>query len=118
MDTGGGHCVLCADWNPVYCLLNEPPEEPYDQRRLAALQRTCTAAEIEAGIEIVWDMPGDEPAHLHATSFEEFLVRIYFAEWTDWLLCGSRCDHGQIPDNLKEYLIRMYSEKGRSLSST
>jgi hypothetical protein len=55
---------------------------------------------------------------LCATNFEDFVARIYFREWVWYSI--SRFDRddtldGQIP-RLKEYLVKIFSEKGRRLA--
>jgi hypothetical protein len=55
---------------------------------------------------------------LHATSFEEFLVRVYFSQWTNYVVNAYELECEEldknIPDNVKEYLIRVYTKQGRT----
>lgn len=79
-------------------------------REQRELSEACTAAEKDAGIRAACNVD-DFELSLFATSFEEFLVRTYFTEWADWLINNEEVE--KIPNNLKEYLVHVYTKAGR-----
>jgi hypothetical protein len=92
--------------------------EEYDAEMEAAVERVCTEAEKKAGIGIVWDMDEEDNEiitfnSLQATSFEEFLFRLYLVKWTDYLVNEKSINFDQIPPRIKECLICLYSKEGR-----
>jgi hypothetical protein len=48
---------------------------------------------------------------IEATSFEEFLIRVYFEEMAEWFIQYPPSD--PLPDELQRYLRNVYTEKGR-----
>jgi hypothetical protein len=122
LDRDGGHCILGSTYN--FQFYYDQPSSTYDDlsdtsdrvhirsqrlRKQEKLQAALTTTDREVGCEIVCDAI-DFDLQLHATSFEEFLVRTYYEEWATWFTDD---EPGNLPDPLKEYLVHVFSEKGR-----
>jgi hypothetical protein len=119
MDTDGGHCIIRVSGDIVRDHVAKTQESSqYRVQSHDVLKRTCTAAEIELGIQVAWDgMSNEYEAHqcsLYATSFEEFLVRHYFFEWIYYFVGKQEVDWERIPPNFKEFMVRVYTVEGRS----
>jgi hypothetical protein len=86
-------------------------EQTKQYRRMWTKALTPTEKELGIIVAVAEDFSAQL---LFSTSFEEFLVRTYFEEWA----FISSEDHpiGEpVPATLKEYLVRVYSEKGRNM---
>jgi hypothetical protein len=76
-------------------------------------QKICTPSEIKAGVMVAWEAEGPvrRPFELQATSFKEFILQLYFAEWIYFLQDNEDRDWTTLPNHIKEYLTRVYSEE-------
>jgi hypothetical protein len=134
MDCHGGHCVLnFTDLGVHYHLIDdyevreddseekegdfhEDDDEALRIRRRREHTRNRTPLEKELNLS-VWIAEDFESygLSLEATTFEEFLVQRYFDEWATFFLKNYGGEHEELPAELKEWLIRVYSEDGRKM---
>jgi hypothetical protein len=98
MDNTGGHCVLGSP--QMFGDDNEAPSSD--------VTNNIQALDI-SHLEL------DYQLHLHATEFEEFLVKIYFSElawyWVHGFPVEQRQDimEDKIPAELEEFLVRVFT---------
>jgi hypothetical protein len=94
----------------------EAYETPMSERQIK--QAVLTDKDKELGIVDAHILDSID-IQLHATSFEEFLVRTYFTEWASFAsqLYGMREDNIclSLPIALEEYLTNVFSKKGRAM---
>jgi hypothetical protein len=128
MEKKGAHCVFSTD-EELDHYYDEPMSEDYDDpefgndlvetkndlvRKRADLVDACTTEEKQAGLSAAADAD-DFMISLHATSFEEFLIRLCVTEWTHLLVKVRKLDLDAIPAELKSYWHRVYTREGREL---
>jgi hypothetical protein len=133
MDTAGGECVIGSG-----CELEEEDGEEEEEdgeeeeeddedeegggadgkeggRTRKPRDDILTEEERELGVGV-----GDaDKCTLHATGFEEFLARTYFAEWASFVKSPLRGrspepEPQELPQALTDYLVQVFSEKGRA----
>jgi hypothetical protein len=127
MDQEGGHCILESE-DDLYKApdahdseledeedsLTLHSEHTVDDSRPMIKALITTAENASKGMKVV--DADDMCFSLAATSFEEFLVRIYFTHWilrfTGLNIRNATCE---MPAPLKEHLIRIFTEQGRHL---
>lgn len=115
MDRSGAHCVLhCED---IFAAFYVNPADDYAEtddihhnhhlmsrsKTQSRLQRILDPIEEDIGMWVMDDTDLQEVT-LYATSFQEFLVRMYFEESVSryWNYAGG------LPPKVQEYLSRIY----------
>ena len=111
LDTNGGHCVVGTD-------SSKPTKEDEPDYFDALFDRLTP---LERGLNIV-PLDPEECCDcvMEGTSFEEWLVAMYYVQWAWFVLEESSKDppppvkwDGKL-EPLKEYIVRVYTEKGRA----
>jgi hypothetical protein len=107
LDAQGGECVIGTEVN-LASMANGPGPDGDD---------SDDEEDDEVNIMDYVDIDHAE-VRLHATGFEEFLIRTYFAEWASFF--GSPDDDTQekreLPQALREHLYKAFSDRGRALA--
>jgi hypothetical protein len=127
MDQEGGHCILYSE-DDLYDVPDTHDSNLENEKGTitSQLEHTgddsqpmtkafITTAENTSKVMKVVDAD-DVCFFLTATSFEESLVRSHFTQWIALFVGYNRNANGtlrEIPNPLKEHLIRVFTEQGR-----
>jgi hypothetical protein len=100
LDCEGGECVL----------LHSLSHWPKKIDRFKGQTRKLSTTERRAGCTDIYNTDNFY-FMMEATSFEEFLIRVYFEEMAEWFIQYPPSD--ALPDQLQRHLRNVYTEKGR-----